>query len=48
MLPHKSYSLPALFETAKKARVIATYTLYLTHTAADTKAEETVGIYRKI
>jgi len=48
MLQHTSYSPPALFETASKARAIATCAVYLTRIAADTKARETVGIYRKI
>jgi len=47
-LQHTSYSPPALFETASKARAIATCAVYLTRIAADTKARETVGIYRKI
>jgi len=48
MLPHTGYSLPALFETASKSRVIATHAVYLTRTASDNKAEESEGIYRKI
>jgi hypothetical protein len=48
MLQHKSYTQLTLFETASKARAIATYAVYIAHIAADTKAEKTVGTYCKI